>query len=289
MRLDKKKAAEYAFDMTLRSKNRIYIILFAFSCFTFLVAVIALIIACLTAAITPPVDPIRPFAFMQNRALFTYRFTASVAAIMVFSLAAPILSFFILRGFEKTASLEVVFFSGFIISCITESLRLNLPVFGIWNDNSVFLISIGKVVVAGKFLACASLFFAAVFSSSDNLQNAERNLLILFVSACAFAVIYPIDTTKITSTCCVAWGYRRFFAVIRTLIFLITCTCLFVQSYSKGASEGYTKLLGLVLLMAGYFILCNTDCWIELVVAVPLFAVGSYIYLTSAHRYIISG
>lgn len=270
--------------MTLRSKNRIYTILFVFSLAAFVLSVAALVISSLTGKITPPSNYVRVFSFAQNKILFTYRFAAAVVSILVFSVAAPILSLSVLKGFEKTPAQEVVFFTGFIVSCITESLRLNLPVYGIWESNSLFLIFIGKAVVGGRLLACLSLFFTAALSSPDDMQNTERNLLILFVSACTFAVFYPIDTTKVSSTCCVLWGYRKFFSVSRVIIFVVTCACIVTQAYSNSMKEGYKKLLGFVMIVTGNFILTNTDCWVELVVAVPILAFGFPIFLRSVHR-----
>lgn len=178
--------------MTLKNKNRIFLFLFIFSAIIFLFNITVLCIAAAAKSIVPPINPMRPFVLIPKGGLCPYNFNSSLAAIIAFSLSAPALSIAIFKGFEKTPSLEILFFSGFIISCVTESARILLPLFGFWKTNSLFLIYIGRIVAAGRFLAPMSLFFATVFSSAEELQNAERNIFILLASTCALQCPMPL-------------------------------------------------------------------------------------------------
>ena len=144
--------------MTLKNKNRIFLFLFIFSAIIFLFNITVLCIAAAAKSIVPPINPMRPFVLIPKGGLCPYNFNSSLAAIIAFSLSAPALSIAIFKGFEKTPSLEILFFSGFIISCVTESARILLPLFGFWKTNSLFLIYIGRIVAAGRFLAPMSLF-----------------------------------------------------------------------------------------------------------------------------------
>ncbi|MGN0729216.1 hypothetical protein [Treponema sp.] len=269
--------------MTLKNKNRIFLFLFISSAVIFLFNTALLFIAAASKSIVPPTSPMRPFVLIPRGNLCAYNFNSSLAAILLFSLSAPALSIIIFKGFEKTSSLEILFFSGFIVSCITESARIFLPLFGFWKTNSLSLIYIGRIVAAGRFLAPMSLFFAAVFSSEEELQNAERNIFVLLASTCAFGFFYPMDTTITTSTCTVLWGFRKFFAAIRVFIVIVTVFSVLAEAYSKGIKEIYTKALGLGILSAGYGLLCNTDCWLEFIAAVALYIPGSMIYLKTIH------
>lgn len=285
VRLDKRTPSGYDFGMTLKSKNRIYVILFVLSLIFFALIVSFLVVSLMTDSFTPPENPVRLFPSLPDTFLLSYSFYAAVAAVLMFGLAAPVLSLAVVMGFEKTPSLEVAFFTGFIVGCITESVRILLPALALWQTTSLLLVLVGKAVAAGRYLSLMSLFFATVFSSQDDLLNAERNLLILYVSACILAIMYPIDTTSASSACCVLWGFRELFSVMRIFLFAVTCVCLLEQAYSREGSDGYKKLLGFVLLGAGYILLCNTDCWLALIAAVPLMAAGSAIYLSKVHYY----
>lgn len=269
--------------MTLKNKNRIFLFLFIFSAIIFLFNITVLCIAAAAKSIVPPINPMRPFVLIPKGGLCPYNFNSSLAAIITFSLSAPALSIAIFKGFEKTPSLEILFFSGFIISCVTESARILLPLFGFWKTNSLFLIYIGRIVAAGRFLAPMSLFFATVFSSAEELQNAERNIFILLASTCAFGFFYPMDTTITTSTCTVLWGFRKFFAVIRVFIVVVTIFSVLAEAYTKGIKGIYIKAFGIVVLAAGYGLLCNTDCWLEFFIAIILYVSGCFLYLKTVH------
>lgn len=104
----------------------------------FLFNITVLCIAAAAKSIVPPINPMRPFVLIPKGGLCPYNFNSSLAAIIAFSLSAPALSIAIFKGFEKTPSLEILFFSGFIISCVTESARILLPLFGFWKTNSLF-------------------------------------------------------------------------------------------------------------------------------------------------------
>lgn len=163
--------------MTLKNKNRIFLFLFIFSAIIFLFNITVLCIAAAAKSIVPPINPMRPFVLIPKGGLCPYNFNSSLAAIIAFSLSAPALSIAIFKGFEKTPSLEILFFSGFIISCVTESARILLPLFGFWKTNSLFLIYIGRIVAAGRFLAPMSLFFATVFLPRKNFKMQNGTFL----------------------------------------------------------------------------------------------------------------
>ena len=151
--------------MTLKNKNRIFLFLFIFSAIIFLFNITVLCIAAAAKSIVPPINPMRPFVLIPKGGLCPYNFNSSLAAIIAFSLSAPALSIAIFKGFEKTPSLEILFFSGFIISCVTESARILLPLFGFWKTNSLFLnlhwtdCCSRKISCADESFLCDSFFF----------------------------------------------------------------------------------------------------------------------------------
>ncbi len=269
--------------MTLKNKNKIFLLLFIFSMAILLIHLSVFVFAVAKNAVIPPENPIRTFVLVPLGSLCQYSFPASLVSIIAFLIASPVLSIVVFREFQKTASLEILFFSGFIIGCITESGRIIVPLFGLWKTNSIFLIAVGRSVIAGRFLSLMSLFFAAVFSSSDELQNAERNILILLVSTCLFGIFYPMDTTFTTSTCSVLWGYRTFFSIIRILLVLVTVFSVLADAYTREVSRIYIKALGVFILSLGYLLLCVSDCWFEFFLSIIFSILGCVLYLRTVH------
>ena len=92
-----------------------------------------------------------------------------------------------------------------------------------------------------------------------------------------------MDTTITTSTCTVLWGFRKFFAVIRVFIVVVTIFSVLAEAYTKGINGIYIKALGIVILATGYGLLCNTDCWLEFFIAIILYASGCVLYLKTVH------
>ena len=269
--------------MTLKYKNRVFLFLFALSSLNFLLDATAFCTAFLSHSLVPPSDPIRAFVLLPKAFLCPYSFPSVLVAILFFSAFAAFLSIVVFKSFEHTPSLEILFFSGFVVSCILESTRLFLPVFRVLETNSRALIALGRVVVAARFLAPASFFFAEIFSSTEELQNAQRNILFLAAATFAFAFFYPMNTMHLTTSCTVLWGFKGFFAAFRTFIFAVTIFTVLVDAYTQQVKRIYVKAVGMVVLFSGYALLCSTDCWLEFSVALLLLALGSLLYLKTVH------
>ncbi len=269
--------------MTIKNRNRIFFFLIILSSVIFSAESIFFIIAAAKKAIVPPANPVRTFVLFPADFLCPYNFKATAASIFLFGIFSIVLSVSLYKGFEKTPSLEILFFSGLILSCIAEGTRIFLPMFGLWKTNSLFLITLGRIVSAGRILAPLSVFFASLFSGAAELQYAERNIVILLATACIFGMLYPMNTTVTTSSCTMLWGFKGLFVSLRVIIFLSSLLSILVEAYSRGIKELYVKSLGLFLLALGYGILCSTDCWLEFFVAGIFCISGGIVYLKTIH------
>ena len=76
------------------------------------------VLSALTGSMVPPETAvIRPPFFKGG---LSYSFASVVSSILFFGIMAPSMAFIVYRCFEKTSSLEILFFTGFIISCALE-------------------------------------------------------------------------------------------------------------------------------------------------------------------------
>lgn len=267
--------------MTIKIRNRIYLSLSLAGAISLFIYTALFIYAAFNNLLESPMNPLRAGGF------FRFNFQASLASIFFLGAAAPAIAFFILRGFEKTSSLEILFFTGVIISCIAEETRLLIPVLNLWNSSSRLLIFLGRICVIARILTPFSLLFSALFSNSDQLENAERNLFCLFAISCAFGFFYPINSNEISSNCTVLYGMKSLFGVIRILVLVTSIITTFINSHMSGNfredRHGYGKCLGILLFSAGDIVLQFCDSMPLLVIGIFLFSCGCTLYLKEMH------
>lgn len=241
------------------------------------------IYATVAGKMVPLVNPMRPLAFFEGKKLFTYNFAASIIGICIFIVYVPIAMFVLYSGFEKTQSIEIIYFSGFVIACFTESIRIVMPMFGLWKTFSVLFFFTGQVVSTGRVLSMLSFLFAAIFSGEEHRQEVERNYVIMLVVSILIGMIIPLDTSRIVSTCVIHCGYSGLFNRVQLILFLTTLLATLINAFSKDSAELKVNAIGYVILIMGYMLLRNTDNYVTLFVSTALFAVGNVLYLRSIH------
>ena len=269
--------------MTLKSRNRLFLLFFIISLICSLIYAGLYIYAFVKGGITPPENPLRPLRIYGDKKLFTYSFIASLFGIAVFVLYVPVVTFVLLTGFEKTQSIEIMYFSGFLLASFTEGFRILLPLFGLWKTYTTLFIFSSRIVFAGRILAPLSLLFAAIFSETEQRQNVERNYIVLLVVAILFGMLAPLDTMSIVSTCTVLWGYAPLFNTIRLLMFILTLITTLVNAFTKDSMELKENAAGFAFLMSGYSLLLACDNYLILFLGTGLFAFGTVLYLKSIH------
>lgn len=267
--------------MTIKIRNRIYLFLSLFGTISLAFYTALFIYAAFNNLLEAPENPLRAGNF------FHFNFQASIASIFFLGASAPAIAFFILRGFEKTSSLEILFFIGVIIGGIAEETRLLIPVLDLWNSSSNLLVCLGRIGVIARTIIPLSLLFSSLFSSSDQLENAERNLFFLFAASCAFGFFYPINSNEITSNCTVLYGMKSLFGAIRILVLITTVVTTFINSHMSGNFRdnlyGYGKCLGIILFSTGNTILLFCDSIPALAIGIAVYSSGCFLYLKTMH------
>jgi hypothetical protein len=218
-----------------------------------------------------------PYLFMKG-----YSFSAVILSLFIFLVYVSACIYYIYVQFEKTQSTEIIFFVLFLCGCLTESVRLYIPLFNLWHSLSTFLVFTGRLVLFGRTLAPLALLFDAVFSSIGQRQYVERNLIILLVVSIMMALLIPLDTAVVLPNCCVRWGEGRPFLIMRMLILIITAVSLFINSFTLGNKE--KAPYGFLSLAAGYEICCYASSYPSAVTGCILLYAGTVVYLGDLHR-----
>ncbi|QTQ15732.1 hypothetical protein [Treponema parvum] len=216
--------------------------------------------------------------------LLKYEFYAVIASVFVFMLYTVITQIFVYSNFAKTKTIEILFFSAFLIGCLTESARLIIPLNGSWAFTSPLVLFAGRVIVLGRMLCPLSFLFIALMSDPEQRLNEERNMTMIFFTSMVCCAIIPINSVQVTHLCTIKWGYRTFLFIFRLSVFLLSGVSILAAGIQQGSERIRQTAAGYATLVTGYFILCNTDNYLKLFAGTLLMASGTYLYLSNLHR-----
>ena len=268
--------------MTLTKRNHFFLGLhILFGILVIIIAVLFFAAYTLKAIYPPPVIQADANASLK---LFRYSFKAVVLSIAVFMVFASLGTFLVYRNFEKTQSNEIFFFSGFFICCMTESMRLLIPLFGLWQSYSPLFLFIGRAVFFGRMLFPLCFLFSATMSSSDQSKNIERNYTIMLAVTVVFAAIMPLNTVVPTGLCTIYWGFPDIFALIRGIFLLLAVVSMLINAHQHESPELRQAAAGLVILIIGYTFLTHADTFFKLIIGTVCLAAGCYQYLAKIHQ-----
>lgn len=269
--------------MTIKFRNRLYLALFISGLIFLAINSFMIVVSFINGTAVGPEEYLRPIAFKHGNNFISSSPYAAIGSLLFFGISAPVLAFSIYKGFAKTSSLEILFFIGFIISCILEESRLLISFLALWDSSSRLLVFIGRGIVSARVLGPLSILFASLFSSNDQLENAERNIFFLFAISCIFGFFYPVNSTEIYSNFMVGYGMKELFDTIRIIVILTAIATTCAEGYRKGLLSVFAKAGGIFVLFAGSFFLFYCDSFLFLIFGSLLFSVGSVVYLKTLH------
>lgn len=266
--------------MTLKTRNVFFIVLFA-CFFAALITNFALLFYNMYSGSLIEPDTF-PAAHISGFYATRYSFAAVILSLFLFLLYATLGSIYLYIQFEKTQSLEVIFFAVFLIGCTIEAVRLYVPFFNLWHSLSTLLIFTGRAVLFGRTVAPAALLFNAVFSGTEQRQNIERNLIVLLVISITMATLIPLNTAIVLPNFCIHWGASKTILTMRMLIMAAAVLSVFINMRTMGTKE--KAPYGFLSLTVGYAICCIANSFAAVIIGNILLYAGTAIYLGSLHR-----
>ena len=262
--------------MTLRIRNRIILLLLFTSILFSLVISFLYIYAFIKSAIVPPLSPTRFFT-PPNIFLLRYNFCFSLLGAALFMLYSLFFLFWIFVRFEKTQSPEIFYFCLFLCSTLCEAFRLFVPLFALWQTYSDTLLLIGRIILFGKFLAPISLLMSSLFTSENQMQDFEKNYTIVITVGIAFTLLVPLNTSHISTTCAIIWGFSKPFFAIRTLIFITAIISALIKRQTK-------NYISLSLIIVSYSILASADNLLFFITGSTLLFISTHRFLADTHK-----
>lgn len=268
----------YLRSMTLDSRNRLFKILFIVS--TSLLGLLAL--TAITRYFLGLPVTLRDFDYSSINGFIPFLLSslpyAALVSTIIISFYAPITSYLVRYSFEKTQSAEIIYFSVFLIGCLCEVFSLAIPVFSLWDSYSYLLLFIGRGAFAGRLLTVFSFLFAALFSKESQIQEADRNVIIVIFLSVLFSAIIPVDTRTISNAMVVKTGFNSTFSAAKICLTVITFLTFFFTD-RKLTGVGYLILYGSYAIL-----LTGSSALTTLIGAIGLYA-GTKIYLNEIHMY----
>ena len=270
--------------MTLKARNRLLLTFIIVSFMLFIFSAIRLGLSIYNGTVFTPENLTRPVSIkMPDSILFSRNFYATCAAILFFYIYSIVVTILLYVHFEKTQAIEVIYFMAFVTGCLFEGVRIFVPIDGLWSKTSVALALTGRIVITGRIATCLGLLFSVIFNETEQRQYVERNFVILFIIAITIGQIYPISTVELLSTFTVQTGERMLFNAFQYTLMLATISVILYEGITNHVEKLSREILGCILIMAGYKILYNADCYIMLAFGAVCMTIGSVIYLKYLH------
>lgn len=220
----------------------------------------------------------------QTFFLIKHNFTAVILSIIMFFIYTLTTQFFIFNNFAKTRATEVLFFSTFLLGCLSELFRLLLPIDGLASSFSTMYIVLGKAVIFGRILCPLSLLFVTLMSEPEQRLNEERNLTVILFISMIFCNFIPVNATVITKCCTFKWGFYSFIVLFRILVIFAASVSLFLNAKDNDFDNAKRMAASFAIMSTGYLVLCRTDNYAALAAGTILLFSGTYNYLKSLHK-----
>lgn len=269
--------------MTLKTRNSFIKVFLLSSLILLALMTVLFIISSLNHSILTPPD-LRIPSFLSYIPFAKQNFASLLISFLILLLYVPLCFYMLLRFFENTQTSEIIFFTGFLVACMTESARFLTLCLGLWQTFSNMLILAGKIVLFGRTLAPLSFLCAAILSETDQRQDMERNYIILFTVAIVFAAVIPMNTARITSTALVTEGFMGLINATRFLIFGTMIISFLVQGIKKNSMEYMHLASSCCVLILGYTMLVSCDNFVFLILGTAGLSIGTFRYLKFIHK-----
>jgi hypothetical protein len=270
--------------MTLKGRNHLVSIFFIISFLTLLAMTTLYVFAFIKGTLVSLENSVRPFNIFPEVFLFAQNFYVPLIACAFFLLYVPLVLLALKIGFEKTQSTELIYFLFFLAACFVELFRLFIPLNGLWKTNSPLLSFSARLILAARFLAPLSFFFASIFYETDQRQNLERNIIAMIMLSICTSLFMPLKTLTFFSTNIVMWGHERLFFFVCIAVECATLIIILLNTYSKSMDELKPNAAGFILIAAGYSFLIIADNFVFLALGIIFLSLGTILYLNSIHR-----
>ncbi|MBP5283746.1 MAG: hypothetical protein J6Y93_03670 [Treponema sp.] len=269
--------------MTLKFRNKITRAFFYFSSVCVVIAA-AYLVAGIVSNSIHPVTSTRVPELLNSIPFMPYASAAAFIAAGFLFIYVPVVLFFIRRYFVNTQSSEIIFFYGFLLACLSEGIRLVIPLFDISNSVSSVFLFLCRILYAGRFLAPISFIFLSILSDSAQRHDIEKNFFLMIAVSGIIALIIPVNSAELTTTFEPTYGFSEIFNVFRFILFAVVIISLLFSARKRDIKELQYLSSDFAFLFSGYIILTISDNYVLLAAGAVLLPLGTARFLLNLHR-----
>ena len=223
--------------------------------------------------------------FYSNSFLLRYSPNSVLLACFLMLFYVPAVSGVILVYFEKTNLQEISYFGIFLLSCLAEGLRITVPIFSLWKDNTILMMNISRLVFFSRITSSLIMLTIALFCQNSREHHTTRSNLFILLFISILTCVIPINSMQILSTCFYPYAYYKSFIFLRLLIIVLTVFTYFITSSKYGIFEYKKSAIYTLMIMTGQFFLQEGDSVLYIITGGCLFYFGTYLYLKNIHHY----
>lgn len=275
----------YAPPVTFATRRRIYWLLFALALAVFIVGIV-LSLPGLSGR--PDSSFLADSGALEEGRILGLRFSSSIGArigALLAAFLAVLLLGQILAMFRKTASPEIFFFSFWALSLAFECGKIAVFRLGAGGAPDASIEFASRLVLAGRYAGKLALFMSGLFAVGLRSERQGVYALALLAIGGAFAGAMPLDTGVYETSLVLRPGYPGIDDGIGFLIGTISFAN-YLRAASISGERGYVLAgLGLLLAVAGRFLLENSWNPLLFLPGALLVAFGSWILITKLHAW----
>jgi len=271
--------------MTLNTRNKLLLLFSIFSSLCSLIFIIALV----RILIQNPQKADFVFDVPAVRSLWYIPVISNYPAVffsrLFLSVFVPVIGFAIYFNFEKTQSLEVLFFSAFLIGFLGETFTLCIPLFGLTAGYSTILRFIGQTAFFGEMEIVLAIIILAIITSSSENRDTDKYLGLIIVTSLIFSTIVPLNTSLIKNHMHIDFGLKHLLSTIRIIFGSAAFFALFLSPKSKESADYKKASFNFLFICCGYILLLECINFAFLIIGAILLSGGAIRFLKNMHRY----
>ncbi|GHU08464.1 hypothetical protein FACS1894151_04410 [Spirochaetia bacterium] len=205
----------------------------------------------------------------------------TMAASAVYALGTLITIYFF---FEKTHSVEILFFVFFALSLSFETARIIAPFCYAAGFPQVYMVIAARFLLFGRCFGVFSLFTASIYAAGMQMQKQSSIILVMITAGLIIALGIPIDGFSWDSSLAMVSGYSGAIRLVEFILTLISAAGFFVAAWSRASKEYVFVGIGSVLVLIGRNLLINADNWVTPLPGLLLLVAGTYLICSQLHK-----
>ncbi len=264
--------------MTIRTRNRLNILLFIISTIILFSEIFLLLWQLLTKNLNIQA------LYSSKSTFFLTKYNPYIVLVSLFYQITyvSVSSMILFRSFEKTQASDIVYFCLFLIACLVDSFRLLIPLLNISETYSNLLIFCGNATVFARLMIPLSLLCTTILGTIEQRQEIEKNIFIITLISIFFAQIIPLNTAVTCSNYSVDFAFKRTINLASMIIIAASIIYLFVENKNHLYSQKTT--IGFSLLAIGIYMLFDSTNLLKFTIASVFLSAGTFLYLRQLHN-----